>query len=89
MERRWSRDMPAYARLRGDGLQPRGIDGCGDLEQQLDHGQLECDMGHLFSEDLGFTKRDLPRLAEAADEMKSLDWTPKDSLEDYKDRFAR
>jgi predicted nucleic acid-binding Zn ribbon protein len=33
-EKGWSRDMPAYKRLRDDGLQPPGIDGCGDLEQQ-------------------------------------------------------
>lgn len=28
----WDRDMPAYKRLRANGLQPRGIDGAADLE---------------------------------------------------------
>lgn len=32
LERRWQRDMPAYKRLREDGLQPPRIDGCADLE---------------------------------------------------------
>ena len=32
-EKRWSRDMPAYKRLRKQGLQPRQIDGCGILEK--------------------------------------------------------
>ncbi|HUR18892.1 MAG TPA: hypothetical protein VMZ51_08165 [Acidimicrobiales bacterium] len=31
-ERRWDRDLPAYARLRQQGLQPEGIDGCAALE---------------------------------------------------------
>ena len=31
-EKRWQRDMPAYSRLRMEGLQPVGIDGAGDLE---------------------------------------------------------
>ena len=35
-ERRWDRDMPAYKRLRENGLQPRCIDGCGDLEAKAD-----------------------------------------------------
>lgn len=30
--RSWDRDMPAYKRLRRDGLQPERIDGCADLE---------------------------------------------------------
>ena len=29
---RWDRDMPAYQRLRGDGLQPPQIDGCAYAE---------------------------------------------------------
>lgn len=43
-EARWDRDMPAYKRLRRQGLQPRGIDGCAELERraetpaQVEHG---------------------------------------------------
>lgn len=33
MARQWDRDMPAYKRLRRQGLQPPGIDGCRQLEQ--------------------------------------------------------
>lgn len=31
-EARWQRDMPAYKALRADGLQPRQIDGCAELQ---------------------------------------------------------
>ena len=31
-EERWSKDFPAYRRLRQDGLQPRTSDGAADLE---------------------------------------------------------
>ncbi|MFP4512087.1 MAG: hypothetical protein ACLFRV_03965 [Acidimicrobiales bacterium] len=34
-EARWHRDMPAYKRLRRDGLQPPQIDGSARLEQEL------------------------------------------------------
>lgn len=43
-EARWSRDMPAYKRLRQDGLQPRQIDGCGDLETRATH-EKQIEMG--------------------------------------------
>lgn len=32
-ESRWQKDMPAYKRLRKQGLQPRQIDGCSVLEK--------------------------------------------------------
>jgi putative FmdB family regulatory protein len=32
-EKNWSKDMPAYARLRSEGHQPRRIDGSHELEQ--------------------------------------------------------
>jgi len=32
-EQNWNRDMPAYKRLRKQGLQPRQIDGCSVLEK--------------------------------------------------------
>lgn len=32
-EKGWNRDMPAYKRLRKQGLQPRQIDGCSVLEK--------------------------------------------------------
>lgn len=32
-EKNWSKDMPAYKRLRDQGYQPKQIDGCARLEQ--------------------------------------------------------
>ncbi len=32
-EKNWSKDMPAYKRLRAEGLQPKTIDGCHAVEQ--------------------------------------------------------
>ena len=48
MEQRWQQDMPAYKRLRADGLQPKSIDDCATLERHADN-QLEVEMGHLFT----------------------------------------
>lgn len=36
-ERRWGRDMGAYKRLRGQGLQPKRIDGAAHLEAMAEH----------------------------------------------------
>lgn len=33
-ETRWDRDMAAYQRLRREGYQPRGIDGCAAIESR-------------------------------------------------------
>lgn len=33
-ERNWNKDMPAYKRLRADGLQPRKIDGAAEVEKK-------------------------------------------------------
>jgi hypothetical protein len=32
--RSWDKDMPAYKRLRKEGLQPRGIDGAAEVEKR-------------------------------------------------------
>lgn len=32
-ESRWNRDIPAFQELRKNGVQPRQIDGCGDVAQ--------------------------------------------------------
>ena len=36
-ERRWSKDMDAYKRLKQDGLQPARIDGAAEVEKKADH----------------------------------------------------
>lgn len=33
-EKNWNRDMPAYKRLRADGLQPKRIDGSAEVERK-------------------------------------------------------
>lgn len=33
-ERNWNKDMPAYKRLREEGLQPRRIDGAAEVEKR-------------------------------------------------------
>lgn len=33
-ERNWNKDMPAYKRLRADGLQPKRIDGAAEVEKK-------------------------------------------------------
>jgi hypothetical protein len=41
-EKRWNRDMPAYKRLRKQGLQPRAIEGASLLEKHAtDRWQIE------------------------------------------------
>lgn len=45
-ERRWDRDMPAYKRLRKNGLQPKGVDGCAELETRATE-KFEIEMGHI------------------------------------------
>jgi hypothetical protein len=86
LERRWAADMPAYARLRADGIQPRSVDGAAGLEAHLDGGQLEADLCHLFSEERGFTKKDLPRAREGMEEIRAVDWQPADSMGAYRQK---
>lgn len=49
MEARWHKDMPAYKRLRQDGLQPPAIDGCSTLEAGATH-KKQIEMGALIDE---------------------------------------
>lgn len=54
-EQRWERDMPAYKRLRDNGLQPKHIDGSGDMETRA-IDSLEVEKGHLFGKDLAMAR---------------------------------
>lgn len=58
MEKRWKVDMPAYKRLRRNGLQPRGIDGSAALEKHAST-KMEVEMGHLLR-----TKEEMTRARE-------------------------
>ena len=41
-ERNWNKDMPAYKRLRANGLQPKKIDGAANVEKSAqESGQVE------------------------------------------------
>lgn len=48
-ERRWQRDMPAYRRLREQGLQPEGIDGCAALETRA-QSQVEIETNNIIED---------------------------------------
>lgn len=43
---RWDKDMPAYQRLRWNGLQPKQIDGCRELETRA-NDNFEVEMGTI------------------------------------------
>jgi hypothetical protein len=45
-ERNWQKDMPAYKRLRKEGLQPKSIDGAAAIEKKAEHKwQVETGIG--------------------------------------------
>ena len=45
-ERSWQKDMPAYKRLRENGLQPKSIDGAANVEKKAEHSwQVETGLG--------------------------------------------
>ena len=45
-ERNWQKDMPAYKRLRKEGLQPKSIDGAANVEKKAEHSwQVETGIG--------------------------------------------
>lgn len=46
----WDRDMPAYKRLRNEGLQPPHIAGCAELEAKADY-RTEIEMGRRLPKD--------------------------------------
>jgi hypothetical protein len=48
-EKNWERDMPAYRRLRADGLQPRNVDGAAHLEAKA-NDSLEVSNGLLMTD---------------------------------------
>lgn len=46
VERSWQKDMPAYKRLRKDGIQPKRIDGAADVEKKAtEKWQVETGLG--------------------------------------------
>jgi hypothetical protein len=82
MERRWDKDMPAYARLRRDGLQPRGIDGSARLEATAS-SQMEIELGHLIAPE------HYQQVIETNEAVQQTGWEPKDSVDDMKDKYLR
>lgn len=70
MERRWSKDMPAYRRLRDQGLQPRQIDGCAELEATANS---ELEVGLHLRIDPQVRKAAQSRIDEAAQMVRP--WT--------------
>lgn len=68
-ERRWGVDMPAYKRLREEGLQPRSVDGAAMAEAQAQH-PLEIDMGRPLGKE-----KDIRRAQEISSELLGQDVT--------------
>lgn len=64
-EKRWEADMPAYRRLRKDGLQPQTIDGAARLEAHADTA-LEVQAGKLKSDVRDEAERRLAAAKKAA-----------------------
>lgn len=65
-EKRLSKDLDAYQRIRRSGIQPKTIDGSAELEARA-NSRLEVEMGHLF------TKEEWPKAKEGmarAEEIK-------------------
>jgi hypothetical protein len=45
-ERNWQKDMPAYKRMRREGLQPKSIDGAAEVEKKAEYKwQVETGLG--------------------------------------------
>lgn len=47
-EATWDKDMPAYKRMRGAGLQPKSIDGAAEIESKATD-PMEVEMGRLMT----------------------------------------
>lgn len=92
MEARWHKDMGAYHRLRMNGLQPKQIDGCAELESRA-NSQLEVELGDTLRDlaaEMGEPiKKLMPRVEEGMALSKELDWKPQDSVEAVKDKYHR
>lgn len=65
-EGRWNRDMPAYARMRAKGMQPKQIDGSARLEDQVGD-QLDIDHKNLL--DTGVSRE---RIIEGTEQAKEI-----------------
>lgn len=59
-ESRWDKDLPAYKRFRDKGLQPRGIDGCDQLEATA-KGRWHVETGQPHTDDRINNAKDLAR----------------------------
>lgn len=68
-EKRWDKDMPAYYRLRKEGLQPRGIDGSAEWEAKA-NSQIELEMGKVLGKE-----KDVRRAEEISSELLDTDVT--------------
>ena len=76
MERQWDRDLPAYKRLRDQGLQPRTTQGAAELEQRA-ASQLEVNMGKLI--DPALLRKHGGQIAEGMHMARESGWSPVDT----------
>lgn len=71
-DRRWDADMPAYKRLRKNGVQPRQIDGSAALETRASD-QFEVELGTIVP------KEAKSRVQEGLAISREIDWKPQKS----------
>jgi hypothetical protein len=64
VEAQWARDMPAYKRLREEGLQPKHIDGSAALERDA-RDPIEITDGRTYGDKLPLVKEYKTALAES------------------------
>jgi hypothetical protein len=74
-EKRQAKDLPAYQRLRRNGMQPPGTRNCAELETRAE-SQLEVQMGKLIDPKLLRTHQN--EIAEGMWMAKELKVTPED-----------
>lgn len=81
VERHREKDLPAYKRLRDNGLQPPGTKNCYELEQRAE-SQLEVQMGKLIDPKL--LRKHENEIAEGMWLAKEMNTTPQD-MREWKD----
>lgn len=75
IEQRMSKDLPAYARLRAQGLQPRTTKNCAELEKRAE-SQLEIELGKLIDPPL--LRKHGGEIAEGMAQAKDAGYTTSD-----------
>lgn len=85
MEQQRAKDLPAYKRLRDQGLQPKRTTGCAELETRATD-QFEIDFHGLVSDRL--KKTHVPVIKEAMQMAQESTWSPIDEVHKRREQAA-